>query len=44
MDRIQSKITFGVVAKPSLFYIGPTNVDGTERKSVNDSLAVQFVI
>jgi hypothetical protein len=32
------------VDEPSLLYIGPVNIAATERKSLNDSLAIQFVI
>jgi hypothetical protein len=44
MDSIQSIITFGVVDKPSLLYITPANAAATERTSLNDFLAIHFVI
>jgi hypothetical protein len=44
MITIRSKITFGVVDKRPLLYIIPVDLSATERKTLNDSLAIELRI
>jgi hypothetical protein len=40
MDPIQSKITFGDMEERYLLYISPTELAVTERKRLDDPLAI----
>jgi hypothetical protein len=44
VNTIQSKSTFGVVDKRPLLRVLPTNLPATERKWLNDSLAIELLI